>query len=85
MPEWVSIYCPHCRRHTSLKEAPVKYRCSGYDFTTGAIWKKDYDNLLWIGVCNSCREPVLVLNEGDAVYPNTLPSPSDERIPEIIN
>jgi hypothetical protein len=52
--------------------------------TTVALWKKDNKNNWWIGVCNSCRMPVLVLNKGQIVYPNPLPSPSDTRIPEHI-
>jgi hypothetical protein len=89
MSDWISIYCPHCRRHTSLREAPVEYECTGaysgrHKYITGAILKKDYNKTWWIGVCNSCREPVLVLNEGEVIYPHQLPSPSDSRIPEHI-
>jgi hypothetical protein len=88
MPDWVSIYCPHCRRSTSLKEAPVEYNCRGYGgthtYTTGTLWKKDYNKIWWIGVCNYCRDPVLILNQGDIIYPHPLPSPSDGRIPEHI-
>jgi hypothetical protein len=89
MSDWTSIYCPHCRRHTSLREAPVEYECTGaysgkHKYTTGAVWKKDYNEIWWIGVCNSCREPVLVLNKGDIIYPQPLPSPTDDRIPELI-
>ena len=88
MTDWVSIYCPHCHRHTSLEPAPVKYEGyyygSHYDGITGAFWKKNDNNTWWIGVCNNCKRPVLVLNKGQIIYPNPLPSPSDERIPEHI-
>jgi len=49
--------------------------------TTGAFWEKHKGTTWWIGICNSCREPVLVLNEGKVIYPHPLPSPSDDRIP----
>jgi len=55
-----------------------------YKRTTGALWKKDISNTWWMGVCNNCREPVLVLNNGEIIYPHPLPSPTDDRIPEHI-
>ena len=38
----------------------------------------------WIGVCNNCDRPVLVLGTGNLIYPNPLPKPTDENIPEDI-
>jgi hypothetical protein len=71
-----------------LREAPVEYECSGsygkITYTTGALWKKYYNNIWWIGVCNSCRKPVLVLNKGDIIFPQPLPSLTDNKIPELI-
>ena len=89
MTEWVSIYCPYCHKHTSLRPAPVKYEGVGdygstYRVTTGAFWEKDKGITWWIGVCNSCKEPVLVLNNGTRIYPFPLPSQTDDRIPEHI-
>lgn len=89
MPDWVSIYCPHCHKHTSLTAAPIEYSTQDmlgrtYRRTMGAYWKKEENTLWWIGVCNSCQEPVLVLNDGQVIYPYPLPSPSDGRIPEHI-
>ena len=55
-----------------------------YNRSTGAFWKKDENKTWWIGVCNSCREPVLILNDGLSIYPNPLPSPTDIRIPEHV-
>ena len=85
MSEWVSIYCPYCHKHTSLDPATIEYEYRVYGSlhkgTTVALWEKDHKNKWWIGVCNSCRMPVLVLNKGQIVYPNPLPSPSDTRIP----
>lgn len=80
----VSIYCPHCRRHTALQFAPVEYRTDYGTYEFPAIWKTDYENIWWIGVCNYCQKPVLVKNKGEIIYPNPLPSPTDERIPENI-
>ncbi len=80
----VSIFCPYCERHTSLAPAPttVKY---GYDeMRTTAVWEKGYQDIWWIGVCNYCKRPVLVHNAGDIVYPQPLPSLTDERVPEHI-
>ncbi len=81
----VSIFCPYCKRHTSLEPAPVKYRGT-YDrtYTTGAIWEKAYEDIWWIGICNYCNNPVLVHNNGDKIYPIPLPSPTDNNIPEYI-
>ena len=74
----VSIYCPYCRRYTSLTPAPTamdSYTC---------VWEQGHNDIWWIGICNYCKRPVLVHNKGDTVYPHPLPSPSDERIPEDI-
>jgi len=80
----VSIFCPFCRRHTSLTPAPVIFK-HGYDtLKIDAKWEKSYNATWWIGVCNFCKMPVLVLNDGDIIYPTPLPSPTDERIPETI-
>ena len=84
MSDWVSIYCPHCHKHTSLKAAPIKYKSQGVTKETGAYWQKGDQIIWWLGVCNSCKEPVLVLNKGEIIYPYPLPSPSDSRIPDNI-
>jgi len=84
MADLLSIYCPHCHRHTSLTPAPVKYRCGGHSYTTDAVWDKDYQNAWWLGVCNACENPVLVLNKGQKVFPTPLPAPTSEDIPQEI-
>jgi hypothetical protein len=80
----VSIYCPHCRRHTSLEPAPAECEINGRRYRALAVWRpNDYE--AWrIGVCNACGRPVLVGGEGHIVYPSALPSPTDENIPEAI-
>jgi len=83
----ISIYCPFCHRFTSLTLA------SGYTnqkFTVTALWKKNSNDIWWIGICNSCHNAVLV-HEYESlgskkrdIYPHPLPSPTDARIPEHI-
>lgn len=80
----VSIYCPHCHQHTALSPAPVKVE-RGYDeFHVAAVWHKSYTDTWWMGVCNYCNDPVLVLGEGYTVYPIPIPQPTDKRVPEPI-
>ncbi len=80
----VSIFWPHCHRHTSLEPAPVEAK-RGYDtFYVGAVWKQDYGSTWWIGVCNYCNAPVLVQNAAVTVYPHPLPQPTDPNVPEEI-
>ena len=84
----VSIYCPYCKQHTALTPAPIEVTYevlySTYKKTVGAIWKRSYNDIWWIGVCNYCKNPVLIHNHGDIIYPHPLPSPTDERIPAHI-
>src|SRR3989337_3302878 len=79
----ISIYCPHCRKHTSLNIAPAKYKTEyGDTVHTGAVWEADYNQSWWIGVCNACKMPSLVLNNGAIIFPSPLPSPTDSNIPK---
>lgn len=80
----MSIFCPHCKRHTSLTPATTTTQYRGDEVTGLAAWEAGYENIWWIGVCNYCKKPVLVHNNGGTVYPHPLPSPTDERIPEGI-
>ena len=84
MAEILSIYCPHCHKHTSLDPAQVKYNHDYHEYFTGAFWKKSADETWWMGVCNACENPVLVLNRGASIYPAPLPKPTDQSIPEAI-
>jgi hypothetical protein len=79
----ISIYCPHCHRYTALSTAPASYKdYRGNTKFTSAIWDNDRGQKWWIGVCNNCRMPTLVLGDGIVVYPNPLPSPTDSNIPK---
>lgn len=84
MADLLSIYCPHCHRHTSLTPAPVKFKSGHSEYTSGAFWTKNNQETWWIGVCNACDKPVLVLNKGERVYPAPLPKPSEQDIPDGI-
>jgi hypothetical protein len=79
----LTMFCPHCQKHTSIQVANAKYKgqYSGM-YDTPAIWQKDESSTWWIGICNSCLEPVLVLNKCDIIYPHELPSPTDNNIPD---
>lgn len=83
-----SIYCPHCHKHTELSSATqdVEYN-SGYGTkykTVNLVWFSHNKDYWWIGICNSCYSPSLVLNMGDIVYPTPLQKPSDNNIPDHI-
>jgi len=79
----ISIYCPHCHRFTALSIAPAAYTdYHGVIKFTSAIWDNERSQKWWIGVCNNCRMPTLVLDDGRVVYPHPLPSPTDSNIPK---
>lgn len=81
----VSLYCPHCNKHTALSPAPVEYEGDyGQTYTTPALWKKDHGSTWWLGVCNACKMPSLVLNNAQVVYPTPLPEPTDPNVPAPI-
>jgi len=87
----LSIYCPHCHKHTSLDVAPAEMETPGRSllmpgpiYTGKAVWKAGNKDIWWIGICNSCHRPVLVHNQGDIIYPAPLPSPTPESVPEDI-
>lgn len=77
-----SIYCPHCRRHTALSMAPAPYESDyGRTYHTRALWETEQGDKWWIGVCNACQRPCLVLNDGQVVYPTPMPAPTDPLVP----
>jgi len=81
----VSIYCPYCHRYTSLTVAPIIVHYRDNELEGSAIYTDPRDGSnWWIGVCNSCKEAVLVRSKGSSLWrisPDPLPSPTDERIP----
>jgi hypothetical protein len=76
----LSIYCPHCHKHTALSVARAYYSTDWGVSSTEALWK-DNDDSWWIGVCNGCGQPCLIKNSGEVIYPNPLPHPTDANIP----
>ncbi len=79
-----SIHCPHCQVHTSIEPATMHTYFNGRECAAIAFWVERPNRRWWIGVCNYCRRPVLVLGNGEVFYPNQAPSPTDESIPENI-
>ena len=80
----ISIFCPHCHRHTSLEPARVEVEGERGKYYVGAVWHQSSNSKWWIAVCNYCKEPVLVKNDGAIVYPHPLPQPTDRNVPEDI-
>ena len=77
------MLCPFCGIQTEIQFAKIEYRePSGKLLTIPAIWKKNEHDNWWIGVCNRCESPVLVLNQCERIYPNSLPTITDSRIPD---
>lgn len=82
----VSVYCPHCRKHTALSVARAPYE-GEYQRTeyTAAHWTSPTTgHRWWIGICNGCGKPSLVRDGGEVIYPTPLPSPTDDHIPKQI-
>ncbi|MCX5676199.1 MAG: DUF4145 domain-containing protein [Planctomycetota bacterium] len=79
----ISIFCPHCHKHTQLSVARAEYKAENTGTgKTPAIWKTKEGNEWWIGICNGCQLPSLVLNLGDCIYPQPLPSATDSNVPK---
>lgn len=79
----LSIFCPHCHKHTELSVARAKYEVEYRQIrTTPAIWESEDGRQWWIGVCNSCQQPCLVLDRGVQIFPQPLPSPTDPNVPK---
>jgi hypothetical protein len=86
MSKSVSIFCLYCHQHTLVAPATTSFKGDDQrEYTLAfAYWQAAVDTKWWIGVYQNanCNQPVLVLNKGDAVYPQPMPSPTDERIPD---
>jgi hypothetical protein len=79
-----SVHCPHCHRFTSLAIASGRGKNTSGFYRYECVWKKSEYETWWIGICNSCHNPVLVLDETQKVYPHPLPEPIDPRVPALI-
>ncbi len=80
----VSIYCPHCHQRTSVEPALIPIMHKWDRWYQACIWEKNEKEKWWLGVCNYCQLPVLVLNMGEKVLPNPSPKPTDKSIPTEI-
>ena len=78
----VSIYCPHCYKHTDLRMARYVHP-DGYGGQTAdpVIWNEAREKW-WIGICNACQMPVLVLENGAVIYPTPGAKPTDINVPK---
>lgn len=80
----VSIYCPHCHRHTHLSVGRSVFEHGDRDIEAPAVCKDRQHRTWWIGLCNACGQACLVLENGENIYPRPLPCPTDPAIPEDI-
>ena len=81
----ISIFCPYCHKYTSLTATTQNVSTgTGRDVIVRVEWKDSDEETWWIGITNCCQSPVLILEDGDVIYPTPLPSPTDKRIPESI-
>ena len=80
----VSVFCPFCKLFTSLLNPGEPIYCDD-DEVSEESWGSAR-HLWWIGVCNSCRNAMLVRDNGDIVYPiaRGIPNPIDDRVPDLI-
>ncbi len=84
-----SMFCPYCHEKTGI--GPVS-TTAGHP----AVSRPRANEIWWMGECQGCHKMVLVFQashrfsgqkgytDSYTIYPTPLPSPTDERIPEII-
>lgn len=94
VPDSVSLFCPHCGKHTAVTAAPLsiiapkEHMPNGIADTPITKWlnQSPYyrygSGCWWLGKCNACKRPVLVNGMGSTVYPSPQPGPVHEAIPE---
>jgi hypothetical protein len=89
----VSLLCPYCGMHTAVTPAPLEVIVS-----PGPLGRQAVETLVpggpafydsgrgnwWMGKCNSCALPLLIMGNGSEVLPSPRPSPTNERIPDHI-
>lgn len=94
VPNSVSLYCPHCGKHTAVSAAPLSIIArnelmpNGISDTLISKWVSQAPYYRfgtaawWLGKCNACRRPMLVSGGGATVYPTPQPGPVSEDIPQ---
>ncbi|MCD6523036.1 MAG: DUF4145 domain-containing protein [Candidatus Diapherotrites archaeon] len=86
----IEIYCPWCYKHVALVWIALRYGIGHRGYATEKIEEPIFYNTAkgnWsIGMCPSCKNCVLIKinDKRSSVFPNPLPTPTDERIPEKI-
>lgn len=75
--------CPFCKKYSSLRQSDIKHGDTRREFISRGV-NIENDGYWWIGLCNSCEHPFLILDEGVEIYPQVLPSITDIRIPDNI-
>jgi len=86
----IEIYCPWCHKHVALVWIALRYGIEHRGYATEKIEEPIFYNTAegnWsIGMCPSCKNCVLIKinDKRSSVFPNPLPTPTDERIPEKI-
>ncbi|MFX1396850.1 MAG: DUF4145 domain-containing protein [Promethearchaeota archaeon] len=82
-----SAFCPHCNQHSlfTLIENNVQWQirqnCGKRPY---CVYLESEGNYWWMAECHSCNKLVLILNNGERIYPSPQPKPSDENIPENV-
>lgn len=85
----VSLFCPHCGKHTAVSPAPLSILGAGpsgpsaHRITEWINQDPYYDDgNWWMGMCNACRQPLLVKGVGSKVFPAPQPGPVSEHVPD---
>ncbi len=91
----ISTHCPHCGKHTAVSPAPLAFEVdesrSKWDRTRKLMQATGSQDLplyhmngsrWWMGKCNACGWPMLVMNDGWLILPTPQPAPVDPNIPE---
>ncbi len=94
VPREISIYCPHCGKHTAVSPAPSVIIVAAEGMPNGIAeepitkWINQVpyyrygSGSWWLGKCNACRQPLLVKDHGSVVFPAPQPGPVSEDVPE---
>lgn len=77
----LSIYCPHCLKHTSIRMGGEEQRTGRFSTEFRSAIAISGHTQWWIGICNSCQMAVLVQGDGDRIFPDPQPPPTDPLIP----
>jgi len=74
----ISLHCPYCH-----KETYVFQETDTYSFVTMTL-SGPTERSWWAGTCRACNKPMLVIDDGQYIFPVPQPNPSNENIPNEI-